>query len=258
MINFNDIHLTIDCALPFSWKKGKAYARPRSYAALSFRVKGNADYESGKIQLHANTNDILFVPAKQDYIIDAKISETVLVVHFFSLPEIQQNLSIFHPSNPDIFQRLFSEICEIWKTQPTGFRYRMYAILYKIFEQIEIQETKQKLLIKPKKFQEAIDYLHENFSSPEVTVESTAAHIGISTVYLRKLFRSILDDSPLHYLIRLRLNHAQSLLKTGYYSITETALLSGFNDPKYFSLLYKKYLGTSPSNNLKRTLIFRD
>ena len=47
------------------------------------------------------------------------------------------------------------------------------------------------------------------------------------------------------------MNYAVGLLKTGYYSIEEIADLSGFNDPKYFSSLYKKKIGYLPSERLK-------
>ena len=42
------------------------------------------------------------------------------------------------------------------------------------------------------------------------------------------------------------------LLKTGYYTIEEVAFQSGFNDPAYFTQLYKKKTGFLPSEKLKK------
>ena len=84
-ITSENFSLTVDCALPFSWKACTAYAHPRVFDALSFRVRGNADYVCGEKRLHTETNDILFVPANQDYVLTANTSESVLVIHFFSL-----------------------------------------------------------------------------------------------------------------------------------------------------------------------------
>ena len=107
---------------------------------------------------------------------------------------------------------------------------------------------------KPKKLQDALDYLHENFTNAETSIESTAKHINTSTTYLRKIFTTGMNISPLKYLNDLRMNYAVGLLKTGYYSIEEIADLSGFNDPKYFSSLYKKKIGVPPSKKLRKAL----
>ncbi len=253
-ISSENFSLTVDCALPFSWKVSNAYAHPRAFDAISFRVRGNADYTYGGKHLHADTNDILFVPAHQDYLLSANVDESVLVIHFFLYPKAPRDIQVFHPSNPDVFYRLFTEACAIWRTKELGYRHKITSLLYKIFEQIEIQQYKAELPVKTEKLQEAVTYLHENFFSSDTTVESTAAYIGTSTVYLRKLFHAALNESPLHYLTKLRIAHAQALLKTGYYSVEEVTTLSGFNDSKYFSTLYKKYTGYSPSRNYAKTL----
>ena len=108
----------------------------------------------------------------------------------------------------------------------------IFNLFYKIAEQIAIQDYNKRLLLAPQKLQSALAYFHENFTTPETNVESCAKHINTSTVYLRKIFNSSLNTSPLKYLNNLRMNYAIELLKTGYYSIEEIANLSGFYDPK--------------------------
>ena len=86
----------------------------------------------------------------------------------------------------------------------------------------------------------------------ETNVETIAKHANFSTVYLRKLFKANLDETPLQYLNRLRMDYAIGLLKTGYYTIEEISFQSGFNDPAYFAQCYKKKTGCLPSEKLKR------
>ena len=45
----------------------------------------------------------------------------------------------------------------------------------------------------------------------------------------------------------MRIKKAKDLLQTGYFTIKETALKSGFDNVKYFSTLFKKEVGCSPS-----------
>lgn len=245
-------NIKIESAFSLSWEKKTAYARPRNYDALSFRLKGNADYQHGEQKYHVNKNDILFVPAHYDYTLKANSNETVLVIHFFIENSAFDKLEIFSPDNPDVFERLFTELCTIWKQKPIGYKARMLSLFYKIAEQIAIQDYNKHLLLAPPKLQLALAYFHENFTIPETNVESCAKHINTSTVYLRKIFNSNLKTSPLKYLNNLRINYAIELLKTGYYTIEEIANLSGFYDPKYFSSLYKQKTGMLPSSKRKK------
>lgn len=252
MINFNDYKIKIDSAFQISWGKSRAYARPRQYDALSFRVKGNANYYHEKQKYIVKKNDLLFVPAHYDYEIIANKDEDVLVVHFFIENSNFKKMGHFTPINPDVFYRLFLEMSEVWRIKSIGYQAKLTSIFYQIIEQIEIQEHKKLLSHNPKKLQDVLEYIHENFTNIETNVESIAKHAGFSTVYLRKLFKSNLKESPSRYLNRLRMEYAIGLLRTGYYTIEEIAFQSGFSDAAYFSQLYKKKTGKLPSEKLKK------
>jgi AraC-like DNA-binding protein len=53
-------------------------------------------------------------------------------------------------------------------------------------------------------------------------------------------------------LLNLRFNYAKSLLRSGYYQIKEIALLSGFNDTKYFRVAFKRQFGITPNEYAAR------
>ncbi len=252
MIDLTARNIKIESAFSLSWDKQTAYARPRNYDALSFRINGNADYQHGNQKYHAKKNDVLFVPAHYDYTLTANTKETVLVIHFFIENSNFDKIQVFSPSNPDVFERLFTELCNVWRSKSIGYEARMLSLFYKIIEQMTVQDYNKRLLLAPPKLQSALSYFHENFTTPETNVEACAKHINTSTVYLRKIFNSSLNITPLKYLNDLRMNHAIELLKTGYYSIEEIANLSGFYDPKYFSSLYKQKVGVLPSTKRKK------
>jgi len=251
MIDFSSYNIKIDSAFPISWKKGTAYASSRKYDAISFRLSGDAIYRHGEREYRAKKNDLLFIPANYDYSITANKDEDVLVVHFYVENSHFDGISVFTPQNPDAFERVFQDICKVWRTKPTGYKYKMYSLFYKILGQIEIQEEQKDALLKPKKLQLALDYLHENFDSPQTTIEAVASHVGASSVYLRRLFKNAFGKNPLQYLNDMRIEHAVSLLRSGYYSVGEASALSGFNDAKYFSGVYKRKMGNPPSKDFK-------
>ena len=53
--------------------------------------------------------------------------------------------------------------------------------------------------------------------------------------------------TPLQYILSLRISNAQSLLETTKYNVTEIASIVGYENPLYFSRIFKKQVGLSPS-----------
>jgi len=99
----------------------------------------------------------------------------------------------------------------------------------------------RKLLVQ--QVQEFIEYhYHENFS-----VEDLAQMVHCTPNYLNGIFRKITGE-PIHrFILKRRLESARKQLSEPNSSIKEIAYKLGFQDPLYFSRLFKKYFGVSPS-----------
>ncbi|WP_066891551.1 AraC family transcriptional regulator [Clostridium nigeriense] len=89
-------------------------------------------------------------------------------------------------------------------------------------------------------------YLNENYTQ-DISLYTLSKNMYLSPVYISKIFKEIMGDSPINYLIQIRLTKAKDLLKDSELSIKTIAKMVGYNDPYYFSKLYKKYYGISPN-----------
>jgi len=69
-------------------------------------------------------------------------------------------------------------------------------------------------------------------------------------VYYGNLFKKALGMTFKQYLISLRLNHAENMLRSGEANVGDAALQSGFSDIYYFSKLFKEKKGIPPSKLL--------
>ncbi len=69
---------------------------------------------------------------------------------------------------------------------------------------------------------------------------------------LHKVFKEATGQSPIDYLIKLRLQRSMDLLSDTGLSITEIAFKTGFNDSNYFTRHFKKIIGTTPSRYRKQ------
>jgi transcriptional regulator GlxA family with amidase domain len=92
----------------------------------------------------------------------------------------------------------------------------------------------------------AIKWIEKNFQT-ESGVERMYRETGISARQLQRLFKTHVGQSPLQYMIELRLSHARSLLARTEMSIVDISSACGFETAAQFSKTFKKKFGVSPS-----------
>ena len=91
----------------------------------------------------------------------------------------------------------------------------------------------------------ALQYMQEHYREA-VRVKDVADFVGLNRSYLTSSFKKILGETPQEYLIRLRMEKAEELLKTTKEPVAEIASLVGYEDPLTFSKVFKRERGVSP------------
>ena len=94
-----------------------------------------------------------------------------------------------------------------------------------------------------------------NYSHSDFALDEFIRELPFHYDYLRKLFKKEVGVSPLEYMTSLRMKSAETLLTamwTNDYTISEIAQMCGFEDALYFSRVFKKYYGCSPSSYAKK------
>lgn len=89
-------------------------------------------------------------------------------------------------------------------------------------------------------------YIHNNYNR-KISVDDIADYVNISPSHLYRIFIKEQGISPNRYLTEYRINQACSLIHEGCYSMGEVASSVGFDDPLYFSRVFKKVKKTSPT-----------
>ena len=99
----------------------------------------------------------------------------------------------------------------------------------------------------------AKEYVKEHYYE-NIMLTDVAQKVGISAGYLSTLFQKQLSKGFVDYLNEIRIEHACTYLQQNYLKTYEIAYKVGFKDEKYFSKVFKKIKGQSPSEYRKLNL----
>jgi signal transduction histidine kinase/DNA-binding response OmpR family regulator len=98
---------------------------------------------------------------------------------------------------------------------------------------------------------QVLKIIETHLDNPDYSAEDFEREIGMSHAGLNRKFKALFDKTPMEFIQHSRLKKSVELLQSGNYYINEVAYMVGFSDPKYFSVVFKKYFGRNASDFLK-------
>src|SRR5215469_14238408 len=99
----------------------------------------------------------------------------------------------------------------------------------------------------------SIAYMMEHLDRP-VQVSTLAAQASVSPSHYFALFKRQTGTAPIDFFIRLRMNHARVLLDSTCSSVKEIARMMGYDDPFYFSRVFKSVHRIAPAEYRRRNV----
>ena len=93
-------------------------------------------------------------------------------------------------------------------------------------------------------------YIDENYRR-DITLEELSGLVFLNTKYISELFKKELGVTVTDYIAGRRFEEARNLLLSSNLLVTDIAQQVGYNDPKYFTRLFRRYNGISPAQYRK-------
>lgn len=121
-----------------------------------------------------------------------------------------------------------------------------YNLIKEILEQAKKHMDDKNTMIIPK----AIAFIHENYAEG-FSIAELASLLGMERRRFSELFEQHKGLSPIQYITEYRIRIAREMLRVGKHSIAEIAEKVGYQDHFYFSRVFKKHVGMSPSKYRK-------
>ena len=213
-------------------------------------------------------NMVLFRPKEpQVYYYYAVDKTEVYWVHFtgwkveeylerYELPK-EENV-FFTGVSPD-YPWIYNQIIRELQLQRENYEDMIRLFLRHIFLTINryIKEGKQTKNDTINDIERAVHYFNENYSKP-ISIEQYASEHLMSVNWFIHNFKNVMKVPPMQYIVSLRIAAAKGYLENSNKNITEIANTIGYDNALYFSRLFRKYAGVTPSEYRKRSKIIAE
>ncbi|MCR5590707.1 MAG: response regulator [Lachnospiraceae bacterium] len=94
---------------------------------------------------------------------------------------------------------------------------------------------------------EAVKYIEENYTDEDLSLNLLASHVNVSPNHLSTIFSQQTGQTFIKYLTEYRMNKAKEMLKCTSLRSSEISEAVGYKDPHYFSYMFKKTVGMTPT-----------
>jgi len=89
----------------------------------------------------------------------------------------------------------------------------------------------------------ACEYIQENYNSPDISLNTVAAHVALSPAHFSTIFSQEMSETFIDYLTDVRMERVKEILATTDEKVINIAFDVGYNEPNYLSYLFKKRVG---------------
>jgi AraC-like DNA-binding protein len=149
--------------------------------------------------------------------------------------------------------KLIAELEDELKSRRPGARFvatahfmRIIAFVARAYSKLPVEEQRP-----VNQLSKVLGFMEQHYAEP-LNVADLARVAHLSETSLFRLFRQVLDRSPIDYLLHLRVQKAAQMLRRESLRIKEASEAVGFNDSNYFTRQFTKIMGVSPREYQRR------
>mgnify|MGYP000773916757 FL=1 len=243
----------------------------------TYRQKGRRDYQilyvangkthfwfDGKEEIVSAGHMVLYKPEEiQKYVYYLEDNPEVFWIHFtgsdvkniLAYHGISLDEHVFYCGVLPDYKALFRKIIQELQLCRYGYEDYIASLFNDILLLVDRQQHEQKKATGnvQEQIEHAAAYFNENYNT-KISIDDYAESLHISTNWFIHNFKQYAGMSPAQYILSLRMVNAQSLLERTTYNIKEISEIVGYENPLYFSRVFKKEIGKSPTQYRKEMI----
>lgn len=242
--------------LPTYWQKGR-----RDYQILYVANGKTHFWFDDREEIVSAGHMVLYKPEEiQKYVYYLEDNPEVFWIHFtgsdvkniLAYHGISLDEHVFYCGVLPDYKALFRKIIQELQLCRYGYEDYIASLFNDILLLVNRQQHEQKKTTGnvQEQIERAAAYFNENYNT-KISIDDYAESLHISTNWFIHNFKQYAGMSPAQYILSLRMVNAQSLLERTTYNIKEISEIVGYENPLYFSRVFKKEIGKSPAQYRK-------
>ena len=214
-------------------------------------LEGSTDYAfSDGTAFTVHAGDLFYLARGSVYTMQVRSARYAFIFtdFFFDLPDGVSLPSTLLGLPAGAAEGLFRRLLAKWTAKKPGYLEDCFSLLYTIYAEILRARSAAYLPSdKRRQLEKGVRYLEGHYADESLTVGAIAAAAELSESHFRRLYRAAYGVPPLRSISLLRLERAKELICYSDLTFTEIARRTGFSDVYYFSRMFKREVGCTPS-----------
>jgi AraC-like DNA-binding protein len=219
-------------------------------------------YENGQERIISKGNMLLFRPGQQQfynlyaadkpetYWVHFTGSEVEALLDYYGMPK---DKSVFFTGTSPDYQWLFRQMIQELQLFRANYDDLLNINLRHVFLMISrfLKERTKHDSDTLNEVERAAHFFNENYNR-NISIKKYASEHHISECWFNRTFKQVIKLTPMQYIIQIRITNAINLLESTRFNIIQIANAVGYDDAYYFSRLFRKHTGVSPTEYRKR------
>jgi AraC-like DNA-binding protein len=222
-------------------------------------IHGKGRYTLNGVRYEVATGDLICLPegTRKEAVTDPDDLMRVFSVNFLPCglhgDMVVPSFPLFsHIGTHDDIVRFFHEFNDAYIEKRPDYLFKTSGLLLLILSRfLELTVCKNKSAVKDLRIQDSLRYIAQHYAEC-LRVKSLAARVGLSREYFGCLFKSETGMTVSRCLAKVRVTHAEDMLKSGDYLVADVAEFCGYCDIFHFYKQFKAITGMPPSHYLPR------
>ena len=252
MNNLDNIVITdIEIPIVVHSKKGRKFQMTnRQSYGLSLCISGQITYTMNGENYISDQNKAVLLPKGGTYSLQGD-KEGLFPVVNFKCENFNCNEIVVVPlENSQACIKDFETLKDLFLHDKNHLK--IYSAFYELLDKVSSANLR-----KQHPLASVIEYIAENIQSPELSNTRLARQIGISEVYLRKLFLACYNITPKQYILDIRIKKAKHMLINTPYTVTAISEECGFSSVYHFCRVFKEKTGFTPTEYANLNKIYQ-
>ena len=221
-------------------------AKGRADHIVGIQLRGRAEHTFNFGNFEISEDCVYFLNRRDDYKTEVSEPCEAFSIHFTTYEDIETPSFCVPSSNPSA---IVSILQKAEAAKNSGDTLSLRSLLYRLAAEIGYARDK---IFSPRdmRMEKAKEYIDSHFKE-YACLERAVEESGIGARRFSELFKESFNITPSKYITSQKIEYAKSLLTTGHFAIAEVSEMCSFSDIYYFSKVFKKETGITPSEYRK-------